>query len=255
MASRLSGPRPRIGVTSSAKHGLFMWWCNRFAIWRAGGRAVRLAPGKTTAPEGLDGFVVGGGDDIVPTLYGGQIDPAVRIDPERDALELAVLAHAFARALPVLGICRGAQMINVARGGSLHQDIYQAFEGVRRMRTVLPRKRVAVDPRSRLALLLGEGPCRVNALHSQAVDRLGAGLAAVARDEHGIVQAVEDADGPFLIGVQWHPEFLLFDRGQQALFRALVRAARVRRAAGPESEEVSTAAQVALEAFDSGGTG
>lgn len=223
--------RPRIAVTASRGWGRWLWWWCWLAITRAGGRAFRLSPGGAVGLDRLDGLLVGGGDDISPTLYQGELDPAVKIDPERDRLELQALGHARARDLPVLGICRGAQMINVFMGGSLHEDIYQIYQEAPKLRTVLPRKTVHVTPGSELDRILECRQCRVNALHHQSVDRLGAGLEVVARDEHGMVQAIERPGGTLMIGVQWHPEFLVFDRGQQRLFRRLVAAAGKRRPA------------------------
>lgn len=219
-------PRPRIGVTVSARGSTLTWLCHRFALWRAGARAVRLTVGGRTRFDGLDGLVIGGGDDIGADLYGGEVLPTVRTDPARDRLELDLLAKALQAGLPVLGICRGAQLLNVHLGGSLHGDIHETYDGVPRLRTVLPRKNVTVAEGSRLAALIGGGPRRVNSLHHQSVDRLGKGLRIVARDGHGIVQAVEDPEAPFLIGVQWHPEFLVFQRDQRGLYRGLVEAAR-----------------------------
>lgn len=220
--------KPKIGVTTSRGWGRWLWWWVWLAVTRAGGRAVRLRPGHAYELDGLDGLIVGGGDDISPTIYDGELDPAVKIDPERDQLELEALAHAARRALPVLGICRGSQMINVFHGGSLHTDIYAIYEEAPRLRTVLPKKTVHVTPGSRLDQILECRHCRINALHHQSVDRVGDGLAVVARDEHGMVQAIERPAGGFLVGVQWHPEFLVFDRGQQRLFGRLVEAAAMR---------------------------
>jgi len=223
------GKRPVIGVTASARGSRIPWLFNRMAVHRAGGRAVRLTPGRPCDFDRLDGLVIGGGDDIEPTRYGAQIEPAVKIDPARDALELAALDWADTQGRPVLGICRGAQMINIHRGGSLHTDIYKVYIEAPRLRTVLPRKIVCIDRDSGLFRILREPECRVNALHHQSVDRLGHGVQVAARDIHGIVQAVEVPDRPFLVGVQWHPEFLVTDRGQLRLFRALVDAAGDRR--------------------------
>jgi putative glutamine amidotransferase len=183
--------------------------------------AVPLSADRRCGLDGLDGLVIGGGDDIAPTLYGAQIEPAVKIDPERDALELAALDWAERVGRPVLGICRGAQMINVHRCGSLHTDIYRVYVEAPRLRTVLPRKTVSIVDGTRLRAVLGTPSCRVNALHHQSVDRAGQGVGVAARDGHGIVQAVEVAGKGFWLGVQWHPEFLVLDRGQQRLFRAL----------------------------------
>lgn len=217
--------RPLIGVTSSARRGWLMTRLNRFALWRAGARSVVMTSDSPRAGAELDGLLIGGGDDIEPTLYKGGITLDIRIDPERDRLEKEAFETAERRGLPVLGICRGSQMINVMRGGSLHEDIHAVYEAAPRMRTVLPRKQVTIEPDSRLGRILGADRCRVNCLHHQSVDRLGDGMAVVAQDDHGIVQAVESGGPRFVVGVQWHPEFLLANRAQQGLFRHLAAAA------------------------------
>lgn len=223
---RAVSAKPLIGVTTSLGRGRWLWWFMRTALWRIGVEPVRLFVGREFPIERLDGLIVGGGDDISPTIYQGELDLAVRVDPARDELELRILDHAVRLDIPVLGICRGSQMINVFFGGTLHEDIYEVYEEAPRMRTLLPRKNVHVVAGSRLDRILESRECRVNALHHQSVDRLGDGLTVVARDDHGMVQATERGASRYLIGVQWHPEFLVFDRGQQRLFRELVRAAR-----------------------------
>jgi putative glutamine amidotransferase len=216
---------PLIGVTTSRRGGWRSYLMHRVALTRVGARSVRLMAGRPIPPEPLQGLVIGGGDDIGAEIYGGAVLPDVRIDPERDQLELKLLRAALPAGLPVLGICRGSQMINVALGGSLHTDIHQVYETAPRMRTVLPKKTVSVLAGSRLDEILGCNPCRVNALHHQSVDRIGRGLRVVARDESGIVQAVEGTGSSFLIGVQWHPELLVWKAPQQRLFSALATAA------------------------------
>jgi putative glutamine amidotransferase len=117
-------------------------------------------------------------------------------------------------------------MINVHFGGTLHADIYEVYEAAPRMRTALPRKTIMIEADSRLGRIVGRRRDRVNALHHQSIDRLGKGLKIVARDEHQIVQAIERPAEPFLVGVQWHPEFMIFHGGQQRLFRVLAAAAK-----------------------------
>ncbi|SDK76916.1 putative glutamine amidotransferase [Modicisalibacter muralis] len=216
--------RPRIGITTSDHKSLLAWWCDWLAVWRAGGQPVRLSPAKPD-PDGLDGLVVGGGDDIGAHLYGGEVQLDVRVDPQRDTLELELLERFVPDGCPVLGICRGAQIINVYLGGSLISDIHTAFEHVRKRRTVLPSKTVDVVAGSQLHDIVKVSWCQVNSLHHQAIDNPGEGIDIVARDRDGLVQAIESHRHGFLIGVQWHPEFLIFNRPQQRLIRALVDAA------------------------------
>lgn len=229
MSGAESDPRPRIGVTVSRRSAWRIFPLIRLNLALAGARAKRWIDSSEVDLGAVDGVVIGGGDDIAPTLYGGELRAEVVLDPARDRMEAAVIEAARDRALPVLGICRGAQMLNVVQGGRLHQDAFEVFAS-RRYRTILPRRRISVLPESRLAEITGTEPMKVNALHSQAVADLGEGLRISARDEGGMPQALENTDGPWAIGVQWHPEHLLYARRQRRLFHALVSAAREARA-------------------------
>ena len=162
--------RPVIGVTTARRGGRIMWWFNWLAVYRAGGRAVRISPIHPVNIDALDGLLVGGGDDIGLSLYYDasnkpELQADIRIDHERDLLERDLVYRACEQDMPVLGICRGAQMINVALGGSLHQDIYDSFRDAPRLRTPLKRKKVTIEPGSLLHGILGATKCRVNALH------------------------------------------------------------------------------------------
>ncbi|NSX53995.1 gamma-glutamyl-gamma-aminobutyrate hydrolase family protein [Parasulfitobacter algicola] len=216
--------RPRIGVTVSRRSGWRVFPLFALNIWLAGGRAVRWQNPNKVDIESVKGVIIGGGDDISPSLYGGEIVAEAFFDDTRDALELDVIKQAFDCNIPILGVCRGSQMLNIALGGTLHQDAYGVFSS-RRYKTILPRKTVTVSDETRLSQIAGNDPMKVNALHSQAVDTLGDGLRVAARDEGGMIQAIERITDPFALGVQWHPEHIFYARRQRRIFKALVAAA------------------------------
>jgi putative glutamine amidotransferase len=235
------------------------WTFLRRSIRRAGGEPVRLTP-SSGHTEGMSGMVLGGGADLAaaprklsrdairplartaglalldpvrlvrpllraPALLAaralaGVRDPA-RTDPERDAFEAGLLERAMDRELPVLGICRGAQLINTHLDGTLHEDVRRYYERPG-LPTLLPARRVSVVTGTRLEDLLGTTTCHVNALHRQAIRSLGRGLVIAAVGDNGIVQAIEHTSHPFLVGVQWHPEYLPGMKRQRALFSGLV---------------------------------
>ena len=255
--------RPLIAVTGPDRGGFPAWLFTSWALRRAGAKPVRVKP-RGRPPDRFDGLVVGGGADVSPGRYGalppsrppaagyrrsrtrrrllvdytlapfihllrrvfGLARAAAGPDPARDALELALIARAEAGHLPVLGICRGAQLLNIHGGGTLHQDLSGFYTERQDRWTVFPRKRIAIVPRSHLQSVLGRARCEVNSLHRQAVDALGNGLTVVARDERGVVQGIEHPSRRFWIGVQWHPEYLPQVPEQRRLFAGLVAAAR-----------------------------
>lgn len=232
MANRSISDRPVIGVTGPDRGGRAAWIFTRWALRRAGARAYRLTPSKPIASKPLQGLIIGGGDDIDPQRYGQVAKLSVSLDRKRDELEWRMLEQAVREDLPVLGICRGAQMLNVFHGGTLHQHLLEVIENLVLRRTVLPRKTIAIDPHSQLAKIMGGvTELRVNSLHHQGVDRLAQGFCIAARDDVGIVQAIEHMENRFMLGVQWHPEYLPQSRTQQMLFAALARAARVKKEA------------------------
>ena len=124
------------------------------------------------------------------------------------------------------GICRGAQLLNARRGGNLYQELRSQRRRTSNRRTVLPLKTLDIVPGSRLADLFGTERAQINSLHNQAINQLGQQLQVSGRDLDGIIQSIEDPEHPFLIGVQWHPEFLLLVRRQRHLFQALITAAK-----------------------------
>ncbi|OSQ44575.1 gamma-glutamyl-gamma-aminobutyrate hydrolase family protein [Marivita geojedonensis] len=221
--------RPLIAVTTSSRTGWRVYPLINLNLWITGGRGVRWGVGRISELDHVDGLIIGGGDDIGPEMYGGKLGISARLDPERDALERSLAEAALERNIPVLGICRGSQMLNVALGGTLDQDAWGTYGRERMIKTVLPKREIHVEDRTHLSLISGNDPMKVNALHTQAVDRLGDGLRVSARDTGGMVQAVERVRDPFALGVQWHPEHLFYAHRQRAIFRALVSAANAYR--------------------------
>ncbi|MGC9260354.1 MAG: gamma-glutamyl-gamma-aminobutyrate hydrolase family protein [Phycisphaerae bacterium] len=181
----------------------------------------------------IDGLLIPGGADLDPAIYGQNQHPKTRrLDSLRQAFDLAMLALAKQRNLPVLGICFGCQAMNVQRGGSLHQyipDVLRPIALAHAANTSNTADKnawhtVSIAPRSRLHAILNCDEVTVNSRHRQAIDRLGAGLAASALSPDGLVEAIEDDNLKFWLGVQWHPEGLATSPHPE-LFRAFVAAA------------------------------
>lgn len=221
--------RPVIGITGPDKRVAWGWWFGAMAVRMAGGTPVRLTPGRSARMGRLDGVIIGGGDDIDPKLYAGDDPGTGHYDPARDRFEMAVIEAALREGLPMLGICRGAQLINVVHGGDLIGDLRPVRKHTGNRRLILPRKTLHIQRGSRLAKLTGRQQTRINSLHHQAVRRLGRGLKVSGRDLDGIVQAIERPGRGFLLGTQWHPEYIPQRGVQRRLFQALVREAARRR--------------------------
>ncbi|HXE58541.1 MAG TPA: gamma-glutamyl-gamma-aminobutyrate hydrolase family protein [Gemmatimonadales bacterium] len=234
---------PRIGVTGVVRRvdGADRSGVNAAylrAVLSAGGLPFVLSPllGPELAPAalgGLHGLLLTGGEDLDPAWYGATPSPRLGpVDRARDAFELAIFAEARRRGLPVLAICRGLQLVNVALGGTLWQDLPSERPG-RPHDAAAPRTarvhRVRIRPGSRAARALGAAELVTNSFHHQAVRDLAPPLEATAFAEDGVIEAVEERDGgPWLLAVQWHPEEFHADPAAPdgGLFAALVEEAR-----------------------------
>jgi putative glutamine amidotransferase len=218
--------RPLIAITGPEKGAAGPRLLVAAAVRLYGGRPLQIRPSDHWRGHHYDGVVVTGGHDIDPVLYAAEPEVAPNHDAARDALEMRVIDESLLRHVPILGICRGAQLLNVYRGGSLFQELRSRRRNTSNRWTVLPLKRLHVAAGSVLAGVVGDGTRRINSLHNQAIDRTGKNLQVSGRDLDGIVQAIEDPSYGFLLGVQWHPEFLLPMAPHRALFKALVEQAR-----------------------------
>jgi putative glutamine amidotransferase len=218
--------RPKIGITVQPRRGLEYYAPYRRAVAAAGAEPVDLVPGTKSLPD-VDGLLLPGGWDVDPSFYGEQRDEKLgETDRELDETELALFGQAREREIPVLGICRGQQVINVAMGGSLVQHM-EGHE-VRALGRQHLAHTIEVDPTSELGQAAGEDKVRVNSLHHQAIKRLGAGLQQSASGEDGTVEGVESDDG-LIVAVQCHPEELTTDLPwARRLFERFVARARGR---------------------------
>ena len=233
--------RPVVGITAYAENARFGAWevptalvplSYVQAVEDAGGRALVLPPSEDGVEETLgvlDGLVLSGGADLDPALYGEAPHQATfGVDPARDRAELALLRGALERDMPVLAVCRGSQVLNVALGGDLDQHIPDLLghESHKQTPGTFSDHPVELVPGTRLAELLGDH-VDVKSHHHQGFRHTGAGLRGAARADDGTLEAIEDPSRRFALGVLWHPE-----AGEdRRLFEALVEEARAYRAA------------------------
>jgi putative glutamine amidotransferase len=204
------------------------------AVRLAGGMPVILAPVEAgsigSLLSHLDAVCLSGGPDLDPAAYGTQAHPELGpTEAELDHFELELARAAVAKGLPVLGICRGMQVLNVALGGSLHQhlpDLGSELNHRQERLTSEPSHRVTLERDSRLTKVIGRRYVEVNSFHHQGLHMLGRGLTVAGRAPDGVVEAVEAPGRRFIFGVQWHAECLVGRPEHLALFRGLVRAAR-----------------------------
>lgn len=255
----MASKRPIIAVTGPDRGGWPAWIFTRLAVWRAGGKALRLRPAKFSTAADLpafQGLILGGGADIEPSKAGIKMEDLLppkeiegagdgrilawifapflllirgilaihhaEVDKARDAFEERCLEQALESDRPVLGICRGAQLINIRFGGNLHGELSGFYGESGNPASVYPRKQISISKNSLLSRVIRQPTLMVNSLHKQAVNKLGDGIRVAAKDNSEVIQAIEAHHHAWVLGVQWHPEFLPTLRKHQGIFRAMV---------------------------------
>jgi putative glutamine amidotransferase len=218
--------QPLIGVTCASREPPAAGGAIQDVLGRTYTRAVQLAgaspvvlpnleaPDRDPLLARLDGLLLSGGLDVDPASFGeGPLNETVEVDGARDRTELPLIRAALARGLPILGICRGIQSLNVAMGGTLYQDLPAQLPGPVAHRQAAPRSApthaIAIEPGSRLAAITGGRSLRVNSFHHQAVWTLAPGLTVTARADDGVIEAAEGTGEGFVLAVQFHPEDLV----------------------------------------------
>ncbi len=252
--------RPRIAVTGPTSGGGPAYFFTSLQVRLAGGTPIRVHPEMNWKQVQFDGLLLGGGADITPDHYESAhledveadsgtgesagkkyLDYLVgffvylarylfsysssrgQTDPERDIMEMSLLGQAIQSGAPVLGICRGMQLINIYHGGTLNRELKDFYYEYPQVRSVFPKKRVEVLENSQLSKILKRRFVRVNALHDQAIAKLGTELVISSKEDNGIIQAIEyNRSQRRIIGVQWHPEFLVFRQSARRLFQWVV---------------------------------
>jgi putative glutamine amidotransferase len=233
MTKPLIGIGSDVNVTAGLRDRAFVYTTYVESLRQAGAIPVIIPPQPENAEEivrELDGLVLAGGDDCDPSAYGEERHASVEpMDPRRQNSDLTLARVARKRGIPTLGICLGLQVMNVAAGGSLVQDIDSQMKSeVEHVSEPEDRARhdVRIEQGTRLATILRQAQLNVNSSHHQAIKNVGEGFRVTAYAPDGIVEGLEDPQHPFYVGVQWHPEDMKGEQSASALFGAFVEAAR-----------------------------
>lgn len=225
-------PKPKIGITKPFQKDFLEYIAIDFSVRMAGGIPVKIEPVDGYQQHDIQGLILGGGTDVFPGRFNQTPKKEYEYDPERDEMEVFWAERAIEENIPVLGICRGAQLMNVMRGGSLHMDISTAYEDALYpdgfLNHALFRKPIYIEENTLMYDIFQRTKVDVNSLHKQSIDRLGKNLVINAKEKNGIIQAVSLPDHAFFLGVQFHPEFLTYKKIFRNIFRSLVKAASQR---------------------------
>ncbi|WP_187647958.1 gamma-glutamyl-gamma-aminobutyrate hydrolase family protein [Nitrosophilus labii] len=216
----------KIVITGSDKGSKIVWSFIKLMLTPYRIKLVFVSPSSKKNPKNFQGLILSGGVDIDPSIYGKK-RYIKNGDKKRDLLELSLIEEAVKKEIPILGICRGMQLINVFFGGTLHYDINELDLNHPHSKTPLPLKTVIIDSDSHLYKILKRKKIKVNALHHQAIDILGKDLQIAAYDKNSITQAIEHIKNRYILGVQWHPEFIPFSKTSHKIFKHFIKYAKI----------------------------
>lgn len=220
--------RPVIGITRPEDKMLNIpFYALKLSVWIGGGKPRTLTSQQQPVEEvNIDGLMLGGGTDIFPGLFEKDPKENYRYDKTRDELEMKWLKWAEAQNLPVFAICRGAQLMNVVKKGTLHMDVSAVYKDghypSNLLGTAFFRKKITIETGSLLHKIFGKEVLFVNSLHKQSIDKIGYDLKVTAREVNGVVQAIEKPGHPFFMGVQFHPELLIYKSIYRHFFRYFI---------------------------------
>lgn len=214
--------QPLIGITKPERGDNLSYAAMCTAIHLAGGTPMRLTTGMSWQSAKIDGLLIGGGSDVFPEHYDQEAIDGARYDQGRDEMEMYWARKSRDEDIPTLAICRGAQVMNVANGGTLHQSLDKIYEDVDYPSSIpgqfFYRKSIKIVKGSLLSNILKRTRARVNSIHKQAIAQVGNGLNVTAHELNGVVQAIEDPDRRFYLGLQFHPELLIHRRHFRRIF-------------------------------------
>lgn len=212
-----------IGITLPDKGNVFARFFIKFNLFLQGAKGISLRPSqKNIEFNKLDGIIISGGNDIDPLLYGGNPEAHnTPLDKNRDAFELEIIDKAYKKRLPILGICRGTQLINIYFNGDIYPTILDLDEYIIHKNSIFPIKAVFIKRGSKLFTILKKDTVIANSIHNQTIKTVGDTLNVSAKHEK-IIEAIEKKDYPFLIGVQWHPEYLFYLKNHRNIFKNFI---------------------------------
>lgn len=222
---------PIIGITTPMSKGRTQNLAIRTCLYLSGAQTINLTPKEPRFDDRIDGLVLSGGTHLHPSLFlSSNIQKNYSYDPDRDALEMKWIEIAQKRKIPIFCICRGTQLLNVFEGGTLHTDIKKVYQNANYPNSLIAkiffRKKIVIKEDSWLNEVFDKNETTVNSMHSQAIGKIGASLEVSAVEENGIIQAVEHEGKQFIMGFQFHPEFLFYRSDIRKLFRKFVKYCR-----------------------------